>query len=88
MNKQYIQDPKDETKVIDTSVQPPSIDPKKISIELERLKQTHQELTDSFQENITELNKEIDFKQNLLDAIYTQVPEVEIAITKAEILLI
>lgn len=68
----YIIDPKDNTKVIDTSIQPPSIDPIEIEKNLAELKSKVVPL----QTLMDNINTDIQTLQSQLDAIYTEVPAV------------
>ncbi len=69
----YIQDPSDPTKVIDTTVLPPSIDP----IEIEQQIKDLQDTVVRSQQTIESCNVQIPLLQSQLDAIYAQVPAVK-----------
>lgn len=85
MPQQYIKDPNSDTGVIDTTIAPPVIDTQKLKDELDKLKQDRQDITDTYTQSIAGLSTEIDFKQNQLDTILTQVPEVEPLLNNADI---
>lgn len=73
----YTKDPNNEGKVIDTSFQPPSLDPEKLSEELAKIKQIREEVIEKHNSDIAAVDREINTRQAQLNNIYTQVPEVK-----------
>lgn len=81
MKPNYIQDPNDPTKVIDTNFTPPSISPKDLETQLEILKLQ----CIIPQQQLDEANSKILDIQTQLDAIYQQVPEVQVSLSAASL---
>ncbi len=69
----YIQDPNDDTKVIDISIKPPSIDPQDLEQQVRDLDNKMSE-PQKFIDNLKSQKAKI---QAQLDAIYADVPEVK-----------